>query len=177
VNGTGYAAALVLSALFAWAGAAKLVDPTGTARTFATLGLPASHAAARVVPVAELVLAVALVVVPPVGAVVALVALAAFSAVLARALRRGVDVGCGCFGSAGHRPVSGVELLRNGLMAVAAAVVLVDPEARVPGLDAVVLVSAGLALAAVVLALADLRRRRGGARSVDLTRGPDGDAR
>lgn len=157
----GYLAALVLAAAFGWAGVAKARTPRTTARTFAGLGLPAPAALARAVPAVELTLAAALVVVPGWAAAVALALLAAFTTFLARAVRAGVDVGCGCFGSNSTEPVSSVELVRNGLLASCGLLALAAPAPVAPSLAAVLVVGLAMAMAAVVLALADLRRRVG----------------
>ena len=131
----GMAAAGVLAATFAWAGAAKLGRPQETAAGFADLGLRRPGAFARGVPVVELALAVGLLAVPAAGGVVGLVLLAGFSAVLVRALRRGGEVRCACFGRPGGPPLSWVELARNGLLAgLAAVAVTAGLEPRVPGL-------------------------------------------
>jgi hypothetical protein len=130
--------AVLLAAVFAWAGAAKLVDRRTTARSFRALGLPGGAVLSTGVPVAELVLAAGLVVVPAVAAPLALGLLAAFSVVLGRALREGVAVGCGCFGTARRGPVSARDLLRNAALAAIALAVAV---------------AAGTALATVAAAL------------------------
>lgn len=117
----GMAAACVLAATFAWAGAAKLGRRVDTAAGFRALGLSRAGALATIVPAAELLLAVALLAAPAVGGATALVLLAAFTVVLARALRRGVEVRCACFGQAGGPPLSIVDVVRNGLLGVLAA--------------------------------------------------------
>ena len=60
----------------------------------------------------------------PAGFALALVLLGAFSAVLIRALRRDVRVPCGCFGASSGPPNAG-HLLRNGVLAAAAAIGLI----------------------------------------------------
>ena len=168
MNEVGYLAALVLAALFAWAGVAKLGARRRTRRTFRALGLPAADGFAVVVPVVELTLALGLVVAPGWAAAGALAMLAAFSVFLLRAIRAGVDVGCGCFGSAGTEPVSYVELVRNGLMALAAVAALATPRPVAPGLAAVLVAGAALAIAGLVLALAELKRTVGHVWKMDL---------
>jgi hypothetical protein len=140
----GYASAVVLAAVFVRAGVAKGLRPRETVAGFVALGVPNPGATARVVPVAELVLAVMLLSSPRPGGVAALVLLAAFSALLGGAVRRGMTAGCNCFGAARVDPVSGVDLLRNGLLAVLAAAALLAPGPRIPGP-----VAAGAALAMV----------------------------
>jgi len=157
VNEIGYVAAVLLAGLFAWAGASKLVARGRTTQTFAAFGLPAPGVLGTVLPVAELALAIGLIAVPGVAAYIALGLLAAFTTFLVRAARAGSEVGCGCFGSARAEPLGVVEVLRNGLMAGAALTASFATGPRVPGLDAVLVVSTPAALAAV--ALAALRRR------------------
>ena len=164
----GYAAALLLAGVFGWAGLAKFRTRDQTARTFRAFGLAAPDTLAVGVPVTELVLAVGLVVVPGWAALGALAVLAGFTTVLVRAMRAGVDVGCGCFGTAKREPVSFVELVRNGLLAVAAVTAAFAPRPDLPGLDAVVLVGTAAAIGALVLALAELRRRTGTVWRMDL---------
>jgi hypothetical protein len=117
--------AIALAAVFAWAGAAKAVDRAATARSFRALGLPGGALFTTGVPAAELVLAAGLVLVPAAAAAVAFGLVVAFSVVLARALRDGVAMGCGCFGTARRGPVSGRDLVRNAVLAVVALAVSV----------------------------------------------------
>jgi len=161
VSGAAYLCALALAGVLAVAGLSKLSAPARTAATFAALGLPGPERSARLVPAVELSLAVALVVVPPVGAAGALAALAGFSVVLARSVRAGVQVGCGCFGSAGDEPVSFVELVRNGLLAVLALAALTTTGPATPGLADVILVSTAAVVALMVLELVRLKRDLG----------------
>jgi len=154
----GTTAAVVLAVVFAWAGAAKLGQTTATAEGFSQLGLPGPRVLARLVPGLELLLAVVLVAAPAAGGAAAMVLLAGFSAVLVRALHRGVPVRCACFGQPGGPPLSWVDLVRNGLLAALAA--LATTAGLAPGAprpEAVGLVALG-ALAGAVL-LVSLRRR------------------
>src|SRR5919199_3912640 len=100
-----YLAALVLAAVFVAAAAAKIARPTATARAFATLRVPRPAAVARLVPAAELAVAVLLVAVPRVGGGTALLLLAAFTAFLVRALRSGVRAPCRGFGGVREGPI------------------------------------------------------------------------
>jgi uncharacterized membrane protein YphA (DoxX/SURF4 family) len=156
-----YAAAALLAAVFAWAGAAKLRQAAVTERTFRAFGLPAPAVLARGVPLVELGLAAGLVVAPGWAAAVALAVLAGFTTVLLRAMRAGVEVGCGCFGTARREPVSSVEIVRNGMLAVAAAAALLADRPAAVGLDDVIAVTTAAAIGAVVLALLELRRATG----------------
>lgn len=159
------AAAIVLAAVFAVAAVAKLRQPVSTARSFAALGLPAPAVLAYAVPAVEAGLAVALVAVPRAAAWVAIVLLAAFTAVLARSITKGTGAPCACFGSArrASEPVSGVELVRNAMLAALAVIATGAPAgaALVPPLPALVVVTLLVAAGRVVLALADLRRHGG----------------
>jgi uncharacterized membrane protein YphA (DoxX/SURF4 family) len=157
VAGVGYAAAVVLALTFVRAGVAKLLAPAPTRTSFVALGVPAAEAAARVVPAVELALAVALAVVPPVGAAVALALLAFFTTFLAGRLRTGVRAPCGCFGAASAAELSGLDLVRNGLLGALALAALAADRPTVPRPGHVVLVVASALLGASGLALA--RRR------------------
>ena len=134
----GDALAIVLAAVFAWAGAAKAVDRRATARSFRALGLPGEVVLTTGVPVAELLLAAGLVLVPAAAAPVALGLLTAFTVVLGRALREGVTVGCGCFGTARRGAVSGRDLARNGVLAALALAVAINAGTWPAALAAVV---------------------------------------
>lgn len=157
----GTVAAWLLAGVFAWAGAAKARRPLDTAAALRRLGLPAARPLAVAVPGVELGLALVLVVRPAAGGVAALVLLAAFSAVIGRAVRLQLDVGCGCFGSARNGPVSGVELLRNGLLAVLALAALAAPAPVTPDLPALVTATSAAVVGLVVLALVEVRRAGG----------------
>jgi hypothetical protein len=151
-----YAAALVLAGVLLWAAAAKLSRPRTTAAAFAGLGVPG----ARVVPWVEVVVAVALVVRPSAGAPAAGGLLAAFTVVLVRAVRRGVEVGCACFGGTASLPVSSREVARNaGLLVLAGAAV--GARASMPALAEVILVTTAAALGAVGLVALSVRREIG----------------
>jgi uncharacterized membrane protein YphA (DoxX/SURF4 family) len=143
----GDAPGIVLAAVFAWAGAAKAVDRRATARSFRALGLPGEVVLTTGVPVAELLLAAGLVLAPAAAAPVALGLLTAFTVVLGRALRDGVAVGCGCFGTARRGAVSGRDLARNGVLAALALVVAVTGGTEAAAVVAVVVGAlAGLAV-------------------------------
>lgn len=161
MNDVGYAAALLLAGVFGWAGLAKLRARDATERTLRAFGLAAPRALAVGVPVVELSLAVGLVLVPAWAALAALAVLVGFSTILLRAMRAGVDVGCGCFGTARREPVSFVELVRNGGLAGGAVVAAQAASPVWPDLPAVIVVTTAAALAAVVLALCDLYRTTG----------------
>jgi uncharacterized membrane protein YphA (DoxX/SURF4 family) len=140
MHGLAYATALVLAAVFAAAAIAKLRDREGTRATFTAFGLPQPLATA--VPVVELAVAVGLVVAPGWAAVVSLVVLAAFTTFIARAVRLGVRAPCNCFGRASDRPVSSVEIGRNGLLAVASVVAMTAPGPTSPDPSSVLVVAA-----------------------------------
>ena len=153
----GYAAAVLLAGLFAWAGAAKLAARERTRDSFAAFGLPSPGLLAVALPVGELALALGLLTVPAVASFVALGLLAAFTTFVVRAARGGAEVGCGCFGSARAEPVGAVEVVRNGLMAAAALAASFATGPVVPGVGAVLVVTVAAALGG--LTLTGLRRR------------------
>jgi hypothetical protein len=157
MDDVAYLSALVLAATFVWAAVAKLTDRARTAAGFAALGVPRAATAARVVPAVELVLAVALALVPAPAAALAGALLVGFTIVLARAIARGVRVGCGCFGSSRRDQVSPADLVRNALLLAAAVVATGSSGPRWPALAAVGLVAVSTVVAVVVLALVELR--------------------
>lgn len=117
--------AAALAAVFAVASAAKLRNRDDTAATFRSLELRQPERLAFVVPVAEVVAAVELMVMPVVGAAIALLLLAAFTVVLVRIVRRGVPVRCACFGAVTTQtgPVGWGSVVRNVVLLTLAFVV------------------------------------------------------
>ncbi|MFN2468752.1 MAG: MauE/DoxX family redox-associated membrane protein [Gaiellaceae bacterium] len=120
---------LVLAAVFAVAGAAKLADREGSRKAVADFGVPASLAGivGIALPLAELSVAVALL--PASSALVAaagaLGLLLAFSAAISISIARGQAPDCHCFGQLHSEPAGWSTLARNlGLAGVAAAVVV-----------------------------------------------------
>lgn len=107
------AAALALAVIFGWAALAKLINHRSTRESFDELGLVAPRALSFVVPAAEMLTGILLVVAAPVGAVAAIFLLVCFTVILARALRSGLRVSCSCFGATARNDVSGVDLVRN----------------------------------------------------------------
>jgi hypothetical protein len=119
------ALAAMVALVFATAAALKLGDRPGTIEGFVAMGLvknPSSSATlvlfAGVVGL-EVALAIALVVVPPVGAVLSLGLLGVFTVVLVRTARTRPSVRCACFGSASARPIGLSTFVRNALLMVA----------------------------------------------------------
>jgi uncharacterized membrane protein YphA (DoxX/SURF4 family) len=153
------AAALVLAAVFAWAGVAKLLRGDGTRSSFAALGLPAPAFLAVVVPLVEIALAVGLVLRPAIAAWAGIAVIGAFSIVIWRAIARGIDAPCSCFGTARKEPVSTNEIVRNGMLAgLAVLATAAHGAAGWPGLPQLVIVTVLAALGRVILAVADVRR-------------------
>ena len=121
-------ARLLLAAMFAVAGLAKLWDPAGSRQALIGFGLPAALATplGRLLPLAEL--AVALALVPTIsawwGALGALALLLVFVAGIGYNLARGRRPECHCFGQWHSAPAGWSTLIRNlGLSAVAGVVV------------------------------------------------------
>jgi thiol-disulfide isomerase/thioredoxin len=126
---------VILAAVLATAGIAKLRDRAGTRDAIARFGVPASLAAplALAVPVAELSAALALVAGPTRawGAFGALVLLVGFSLALAWNLARGRTPDCHCFGQLHSSPVGPRTLARNAALIAVAGLVAgnADPAA------------------------------------------------
>ncbi|MFN2608325.1 MAG: MauE/DoxX family redox-associated membrane protein [Acidimicrobiales bacterium] len=157
MEGFAFSCAVVVAVVFVRAGVAKAVRPQETAVGFSALGVPAAPAVARAVPAAELALAAALLAAPRAGAVAALLLLVVFSAFLARAVAAGSTAPCNCFGQARAGPVSGLDVARNGLLALLAVAALATSRPVVPSVVDVVGVVALTAAGVVALRLA--RRR------------------
>ena len=117
----------LLAVVLAWAGAAKLRRPEPTRRALAALGAPATGALTQLLGVAELGIAV-LVLLAPAG--VAGLVLAGFFACLAiaSALLARENADCGCFGEGQGQPPGRTHVLLNVIAAVGAgAVALQSP--------------------------------------------------
>lgn len=118
----------VLAAVFLTAGIGKLFDLPGSRRAMADFGVPErlSSLAGTLLPLAELAAAVALVFRPSArwGALAALLLLLAFVAGIVRALMRGEEPDCHCFGQFHSAPAGRVTLARNAVLGAFAAVVV-----------------------------------------------------
>jgi thiol-disulfide isomerase/thioredoxin len=129
VNAALLAARLVLAAVFCASGAAKIFDRTGTRATAAAFGVPAplTGAVALTLPVAELVVAAALI--PASSAALAgwaaLALVAVFSAAVAVSLARGQRPDCHCFGQLTAAPIGWRTLARNAALAAVAAFIAI----------------------------------------------------
>src|SRR2546421_1073791 len=118
---------LVLAAVFAVAGGAKLLDLQGSRRALAEFGVPKSAApvAGVALPLVELGVAVALLFPPSArwGALAALMLLFAFVVGIAVALSNDRSPDCHCFGQIHSAPAGGSTLVRNAVLAGAAGFV------------------------------------------------------
>src|SRR5215210_8304952 len=121
-------ARLLLVPVFAVAGVAKLADRGGSRGVLEDFGVPVPFAAPLgiLLPLAELAVAVALI--PSAtawwGALGALVLLLLFVAGISFNLARGHKPDCRCFGQIHSAPVGWKTLLRNGVLATIAGVVV-----------------------------------------------------
>lgn len=123
---------LVLAAVFAVAGVAKLADLPRTRTAVESFGVSPrrSPAAAILLPVAELAVAAALIPAAAArwGALAAIVLLLAFSVATGRVLRNGTTVDCNCFGGLAQTEVGRGTLVRNSLLGLLAVFVAVGVE-------------------------------------------------
>jgi hypothetical protein len=158
MEGLGGACAVVLAALLLLAAVAKWRDQSGTASSFAGLGLPGARVLARAVPASEAIIAVALVARPAVGGALAAVLLLGFTAVLFVGRRRAAP--CACFGSSRAQPVTTVDLVRNALLFAAALTAMLGAGggAAQPSLAGAIAVTTAAVVLIVGVTLADLRR-------------------
>ena len=152
---------LALTAVFAAAGIAKLLDPRGSRDAARAFGVPDRLAGviARGVPLSEIAIAMLLL---PVAtrswaALAALGLLLVFCAAIARAMAQGEAPECHCFGQLHSAPAGWRALARNAVFAAMAALVVVggrrDAEPSVfawmSSLDGVAWLVLGLAVALV----------------------------
>jgi peroxiredoxin len=162
VNAVTLAARLVLVAVFAVAGAAKLRDRPGTRLTLEDFGLSEriSRPVALLLPLAELTVAGLLLfdATASAGAIGALVLLGAFMAGIAFNLARGRRPDCNCFGQLHSKPAGPATLARNATLAILAALVLAAGrnDAAASALDGLAGLDAATALALSALVLAAL---------------------
>jgi peroxiredoxin len=125
------AARAVLAVVFALAGIAKLGDPAGTGQMLRAFGLPraATGAFARLLPLVELAVAIALV--PSVsgqwGALAAAVLLVGFTAAIVVNLMLGRKPECRCFGQVASAPIGPATLVRNVVLLAMAALAAFAP--------------------------------------------------
>ena len=129
MEGALLAGRLVLAAVFIVAAVAKLADLAGSRRSLEQLGAPAPlvPALAVVLPLVELLVAVALIPVATAwaAALAAVALLLAFTGGVATALARGVEADCHCFGRVSSRPVGPGTLARNLLLLALAGFVAI----------------------------------------------------
>lgn len=130
---------LVLAAVFTVASVAKLLDRPGSRQSMREFGVPPVLAGplAIAVPVAELVCALALLATASAwwGAVGALALLLVFTLAIVVNLAQGRTPDCHCFGKVHSEPVGWGTVARNGALAAAALVVILQgPTGAGPGL-------------------------------------------
>ena len=147
-------ARLLLAAVFATAGFAKLVDRAGTRQAMRNFGVPGVLAApfGLLLPLTELALAVALI---PTdwawwGAVGALLLLLLFIGGIGVNLARGRRPDCHCFGQIASAPIGASTLLRNAALALVAGFIIWQGR-NDPGPSAVAWLSDLTALERIVL--------------------------
>jgi uncharacterized membrane protein YphA (DoxX/SURF4 family) len=123
------AARLVVAAVFAIAGIAKLIDRDGARQAVRAFGLPRPlvTTVAALLPVGELAVAVAMArrASAVVGAIAALFLLGAFMTAIAISLSHGRQPDCRCFGQVHSAPVTAKTLVRNAVVAALAGLVVV----------------------------------------------------
>lgn len=154
-------AELLLAVVFVTAGVAKLLDQPGSRSALEGFGMPAQlvPAAGLLLPLAEIAAAITLVFHETArwGAVAAFALLLAFVGGIAHAMRQGRAPDCHCFGQLHSAPAGRGTLIRNGVLAALAVVVIVHgPSSQVndwvAARTAAELVAVGAGVLAVVLA-------------------------
>src|SRR5438045_1017440 len=123
-------ARLVLVAVFAVAGWAKLSDRSGTRQAVREFGVPDALATpvTFLLPLAELVVAALLLFsgTAVIGAIGAAVLLALFIVAIGVSLARGKRPDCHCFGQVHSEPVGPATLVRNAVLVGLAALIIAD---------------------------------------------------
>jgi uncharacterized membrane protein YphA (DoxX/SURF4 family) len=127
------AARVALASVYLLAAIPKLGEPATFARdidNYHLLPVEWAGIAAVVLPPLELVVAAALLVgVHARGAaLVSAGMLTAFAAAMGQAIARGIDLDCGCFGSALAMHVSGWSILRNVVLAALSIPIVLGPD-------------------------------------------------
>jgi uncharacterized membrane protein YphA (DoxX/SURF4 family) len=129
MGGAAFVARLLLAGVFIAAGVGKLLDLPGSRRALRDFGVrePLAGVGAIALPLAELAVAVALLVGPSArwAAVAALGLLLAFIAGIVNALAHGETPDCHCFGQIHSAPVGRTQVIRNALLGAVAAYVIV----------------------------------------------------
>lgn len=120
---------IAMGVIFGWAALAKIGDPAGFATQlhhFRLVPVPLENLFAVTLPWIELVAAVALLVGVQRRAAALLVAalMVVFTVAVGLALARGLDIECGCFGTADASRVGVVKLLQNTGMVLASIVAI-----------------------------------------------------
>ena len=123
---------IVIGVIFAWAALAKIGDAQGFAaqvHNFRIVPVALENLVAVTLPWIELVAAMALVlnIRARSGALLVLAMLAAFTVAIVVALARGLDIECGCFGTADASRVGFVKVLENMAMLAVACVSSLRP--------------------------------------------------
>jgi len=117
-------AQIAVGVLMGWAALAKLGDVASLAReihNFRIVPVPVENLLAMVLPWVELTAALSLLlgIRARAGAVVSAGLLAVFTAAVALAVARGLNVECGCFGTGGSMRTGGAKLVANlGILAL-----------------------------------------------------------
>lgn len=123
---------IVIGVIFAWAALAKIGDAQAFAtqlHNFRIVPVAFENVVAVTLPWIELVAAMALVlnIRARSGALLVCVMLAAFTMAIIVALLRGLDIECGCFGTADASRVGFVKVLENAAMLAVAGVSSLRP--------------------------------------------------
>lgn len=163
---TSSVAAAAVAVVFVVAAAAKIRRPA-TAQ-LRRLGLPAPHLLAVALPATELTVVALIAISPRIGSAAAMVLLGVFTRVLIRAVVEGLDLSCGCFGSADNRPVTWATVGRNGVLLTLAALGTVGSGWSTPDPAAITVVAGVAVIGALVVQLFDLRLSMGRLWSVQL---------
>lgn len=168
LGGIASVLAVALATVFAFAAYTKISNPEQTASEFSNLLVPAPTLLARLVPLAELLVAIALVIWPRLGAMFAATLLGAFTTLLVVTVRSGRIVSCGCLGAKSSEPVTMATVARNFVLLAMALAALTVPTLTMPSLASLLVMGSSIVLIAMVVQLVALRQTLGRIWSVQL---------
>src|SRR5215208_5469556 len=124
------AARLILAAVFAVSGVSKLFDLSGSQSAMRSFGVPErfTRIGGIALPIAEILIAVLLIPTATAqwGALLAFILLAVFIASISYSLSRGRKFDCHCFGQLTTAEIGPPTLIRNAVLAVFAAFVVIS---------------------------------------------------
>jgi peroxiredoxin len=173
MEGAIFIGRIILAGLFVLSSGAKLMDRERFRKSLRDFGVPAQRTRllSWLVPLSELTAAVLLVTSPSVGAIAALILLLIFTGGVSYNLVLGRQPECSCFGQIGSSAISAQTIVRNALLALLAAVLVIESPSPLQSeqrmLLVLVLILAAIAGALFALVYELARRQEGLSRQTE----------